>query len=60
MAKEFEKKEAKQKPKKVTWSFISSLETGKELKEYAAKYNMSLGEYIEAIHKRYVESIQKK
>ncbi|MEI0562250.1 ligand-binding protein SH3 [Brachyspira pilosicoli] len=60
MPNELKKKEPIQKIKNITWSFTAPLEIGNEIKNYACKYNMSLGEYIEAIHKRYIESIQKK
>ncbi|ADG72322.1 ligand-binding protein SH3 [Brachyspira hyodysenteriae] len=61
MANELEKKEElKKAPKKLHWAFTAPEECINEMKDYARKYNMSLGEYIEAIHKRYLESIQKK
>ena len=61
MTNELEKKEElKKAPKKLHWAFTASEECINEMKDYARKYNMSLGEYIEAIHKRYLESIQKK
>ena len=56
MANELEKKEElKKAPKKLHWAFTAPEECINEMKDYARKY-----EYIEAIHKRYVESIQKK
>ncbi|MEI0562249.1 ligand-binding protein SH3 [Brachyspira pilosicoli] len=58
MAKELEKEESKKTLKKYHWSFTISENVLDEMKEYARKYNMTLGKYIESIHKRYLESIQ--
>ena len=60
MAEELSKYEKPKKTKKHYFTFKIPEDVLKEMKEYAAKYNMSLGRYIEAVHKRYLESIQKK
>lgn len=51
----------KRKPiicKRLNWAFTAPPDIVNEMREYAKKYDMSLGQYIEAIHKRYVESIE--
>ncbi|MCZ9869142.1 ligand-binding protein SH3 [Brachyspira hyodysenteriae] len=74
MTNELEKKEElKKAPKKLHWAFTASEECINEMKDYARKYNMSLGEYIEAnslnmkvseylveLHKMYINEIYKK
>ena len=74
MTNELEKKEElKKAPKKLHWAFTAPEECINEMKDYARKYNMSLGEYIEAdslnmrvseylveLHKMYMNEIYKK
>ncbi|TKZ22286.1 hypothetical protein, partial [Brachyspira catarrhinii] len=43
--------------KKMTWAALVEKNNFNDIKNYAGKYKMSLGEYIEYIHKLYIYNI---
>ena len=60
MSKELEKKNKDLSNRRINWSFTAAAEILKEIREYAKKYDMSVGEYFENLHKRYKAEISGK